>query len=162
VEYEYNRRIHSEIGQAPVTRFLAGPEVTRPCPDSATLKLAFTCNERRTLRRSDGTIVIEGRRFEVPSRYRHLACLEVRFAGWDLSLVHLADEHTGTVLYRLFPQDKTANASGLRRSLEPVGGRPSAVQPAGGMTPLLAALLEKRAATGLPPAYLVKGEGEDE
>jgi transposase InsO family protein len=162
VEYEYNRKIHSEIGQAPVTRFLAGPEVTRPCPDSAALKLAFTRSERRTLRRSDGTIVIAGRRFEVPSRYRHLACLEVRFASWDLSLVHLADEHTGTVLCRLFPQDKTANASGLRRSLEPVGDRPIAVQPAGGMAPLLAALIEKRAATGLPPAYLVKGEGEDE
>ena len=139
VEYEYNRKIHSEIGQAPVTR-----------------------TERRTLRRSDGTIVIEGRRFEVPSRYRHLACLEVRFALWDLSLVHLADEHTGMVLCRLFPQDKTANASGLRRSLEPVGDRPSAVPPAGGVAPLLAALIEKHAATGLPPAYLVKGEGEDE
>ena len=34
VEYEYNRKIHSEIGQAPITRFLAGPEVTRPSPDS--------------------------------------------------------------------------------------------------------------------------------
>ncbi len=162
VEYEYNRKIHSELGQAPLTRFLAGPEVTRPCPDSATLKLAFTRGERRTLRRSDGTIVIEGRRFEVPNRYRHLACLEVRFAGWDLSLVHLADEHTGIVLCRLFPQDKTANASGLRRSLEPVSDRPGAAQPASGMAPLLAALIEKRAATGLPPAYLVKGEGEDE
>jgi putative transposase len=32
VEYEYNRTIHTEIGQAPLTRFLAGPEVTRPCP----------------------------------------------------------------------------------------------------------------------------------
>jgi putative transposase len=42
VEYEYNRKIHSEIGEAPVARFLAGPEVMRPSPDSATLKLAFT------------------------------------------------------------------------------------------------------------------------
>jgi hypothetical protein len=134
----------------------------RPCPDSAALKLAFTRSEQRSLRKSDGTIVIAGRRFEVPNRYRHLASLEVRFASWDLSLVHLVDDISGTVLARLFPQDKTANASGLRRSLEPVGDRPAAVQPAGGMAPLLAALIEKRAATGLPPAYLVKGEGEDE
>ena len=34
VEHEYNRKVHSEIGEAPITRFLAGPEVTRPCPDS--------------------------------------------------------------------------------------------------------------------------------
>jgi transposase InsO family protein len=162
VEYDYNRKIHSEIGTAPIARFLAGPTVMRPCPDSAALKLAFTRSEQRSLRKSDGTIVIAGRRFEVPNRYRHLASLEVRFASWDLSLVHLADEHTGTVLCRLFPQDKTANASGLRRSLEPVGDRPVAVQPAGSMAPLLAALIAKRAATGLPPAYLVKGEGEDE
>ena len=161
VEYEYNRKVHSEIDEAPIARFLAGPAVTRPCPDGAALKLAFTRSERRTLRKSDGTIVIEGRRFEVPNRYRHLVGLEVRFAGWDLSLVHLVDEQTGTVLCRLFPLDKTKNASGLRRSLEPVADPPIAAKPASGMAPLLGALLEKRAATGLPPAYLVKDEGEE-
>ena len=30
---------------------------------------------------------------------------------------HLVDERTGNVLARLYPQDKTQNASGLRRSL---------------------------------------------
>ena len=64
-------------------------------------------------RKSDGTVVIEGRRFEIPNRYRHLTRLEVRYAGWDLGLVHLVDERTGTVLTRLHPQDKTQNASGL-------------------------------------------------
>ena len=135
--------------------------MTRPSPDSATLKLAFTRTERRTLRKSDGTITIEGRRFEVPNRYRHLTRLELRFASWDLALVHLVDEQTGTVLCRLFPQDKTRNASGLRRSLEPVTAEPVAIKPAGGMAPLLASLIEQRAATGLPPAYLPKDEGED-
>ena len=62
VEYEYNRRVHSEIGQAPITRFLAGPEVTRPSPDSDTLRLAFTRTDHRMQRKSDGTVVIEGRR----------------------------------------------------------------------------------------------------
>jgi putative transposase len=161
VEYEYNRKIHSEIGEAPIARFLAGPEVMRPSPDSAALKLAFTRAERRTLRKSDGTVVIEGRRFEVPNRYRHQDRLELRFASWDLGLVHLVDEPTGTVLCRLFPQDKTRNASGLRRSLEPVTAEPIAVKPAGGMAPLLASLIEQRAATGLPPAYLPKDEGEE-
>ena len=116
VEHDYNRKRHSEIDDTPLARFLAGPEVTRPCPDAAALRLAFTRTEQRTLRKSDGTVVIEGRRFEVPNHYRHLTLLEVRFAAWDLTQVHLVDPHTGTVLCRLFPQDKTANASGLRRA----------------------------------------------
>ena len=84
VEHDYNRKRHSEIDDTPLARFLAGPAVTRPCPDAAALRLAFTRTERRTLRKSDGTAVIEGRRFEVPNRYRHLSLLEVRFAAWDL------------------------------------------------------------------------------
>jgi len=161
VEPDYNRKRHSELGEAPIARFLAGPTVTRSCPDSATLRLAFTRNERRTLRKSDGTIVIEGRRFEVPNRYRHLTGLDVRYAVWDLSQVHLADQHTGAVLCRLFPLDKTKNANGLRRSIEPIGDTPVAAKPTTGLPPLLTRMLDIRAATGLPPAYLVKDEGEE-
>jgi transposase InsO family protein len=161
VEYDYNRKIHSEIGGAPITRFLAGPEVTRPSPDSAALRLAFTRTERRTLRKSDGSLAIEGRRFEVPNRYRHFTRLEIRFASWDLTLVHLVDEQTGMVLCRLFPQDKTRNASGLRRSLEPLTATPVTVKPAGGMAPLLANFINQQTETGLPPAYLPKDEGDE-
>ena len=50
--------------------------------------------------------------------------LEVRFAAWDLTQVHLVDPHTGTVLCRLFPQDKAANASGRRRGLLPIIAEP--------------------------------------
>ena len=140
VEHEYNRKRHSEIGEAPITRFLAGPAVTRPCPDSDTLRLAFTRSDHRMQRKSDGTVVIEARRFEVPNRYRHLARIEVRYAGWDLGLVHLVDERTGTVLARLYPQDKTQNASGLRRSLDPIANdtipsAPSNVEPRGEAAP---------------------------
>ena len=117
VEYEYNRKLHSEIGEAPIARFLKGPEVTRPSPDSAALRLAFTRTEHRTQRKSDGAVVIAGRRFELPNRYRHLGSAEVRFASWDLTTVHLVEGRTGTVLCRLFPLDKTKNASGLRRPL---------------------------------------------
>ena len=163
VEYDYNRKRHSEIDNTPLARFLAGPAVTRPCPDAAALRLAFTRTERRTLRKSDGTAVIEGRRFEVPNQYRHLPVLEVRFAAWDLGQVHLADPHTGTVLCRLFPQDKARNASGLRRSLQPISDEPvtSAPPPARGIGPLLERMIDRQAATGLPPAYLPKDEGDD-
>jgi len=163
VEHEYNRKLHSEIGEAPISRFLAGPAVTRPCPDSDTLRLAFTRTDHRMQRKSDGTVVVEGRRFEVPNRYRHLARIEVRYAGWDLGLVHLVDERTGAVLARLYPQDKTQNASGLRRSLDPIANStipsaPSNVAPDSSLPPLLARMLDRQTATGLPPPYLPKDE----
>ena len=50
-EYEYNRKVHSEIGEAPITRFLAGPEVTRPCPGSDALRLAFNVRAGQALAR---------------------------------------------------------------------------------------------------------------
>src|SRR5277367_5384262 len=157
----YNRKRHSEIDDTPLARFLAGPAVTRLCPDAAALRLAFTRTERRTLRKSDVTTVIEGRRFEVPSRYRHLALLEVRFAAWDLTQVHLVDPHTGTVLCRLFPQDKAANASGLRRGVQPITAEPVTPPPRRGIGPLLERMIDRQIATGLPPAYLPKDEGDD-
>jgi putative transposase len=167
-ELEYNHKVHSEIGQAPIARFLGGPDVMRPSPDSATLKLAFTKVDRRTQRRSDGTIVVEGNRFEVPNRYRHFTHIEIRYASWDLAYIHLVDEQTGQVLCRLFPQHKTDNASGLRRPLDPIAPQPvAAPQPVGappavGIAPLLAKLIDQQAATGLPPPYLPKDEpGED-
>ena len=161
VELEYNRKPHSEIGEAPIARFLKGPEVTRPSPDSAALRLAFTRTEHRTQRKSDGTVVIEGRRFELPNRYRHLTQIEVRFASWDLTTVHLVDERGGKVLCRLFPQDKTRNASGLRRPLDQVSATPVTAKPSTGVAPLLAKLIDQQAATGLPPPYLPKDEGDD-
>jgi hypothetical protein len=155
-EQDYNRRLHSEIGVTPITRFLAGPSVMRPSPDSGALRLAFTRTERRTQRKSDGTIVIDGRRFEVPDRYRHLGRLEVRYAGWDLSLVHLVDERIGTVLCRLFPQDKAQNASGPAQNARylckgasryPTGGRRCGAASAEAPE----AAVRYRAASGLPP-----------
>ena len=162
VEQDYNGKLHSEIGEAPITRFLAGPAVTRECPDSDALRLAFTRSDTRTQRKSDGSIVIEGRRFEIPNRYRHLTRIEVRYASWDLGHVHLVDERTGAVLARLYPQDKTQNASGLRRSLDPVStasikSKPPAV-PAPAIPPLLARMLDKQAAAGLAPPYLPKDD----
>jgi putative transposase len=155
VELEYNRERHSEIGEAPVARLLAGPDVTRPSPSSDELRVAFMAEEHRTQRRSDGTVSIEGRRFEVPSRYRHLERVTVRYADWDLSRVHLIDERTSAVLCQLFPLDRVKNSDGQRRTLEPVVAVP-APPPEPGIAPLLKKLMADYAATGLPPAYLPK------
>ncbi len=158
VELEYNRRVHAETGETPLARFLAGPDVGRPSPASEPLRLAFMTEEHRTQRKSDGTVSLDGRRFELPSRYRHLDRVAVRWARWDLGHVYLVDDRSGAVLCRLFPLDRTANADGLRRALEPLGSLPTP-PPAPGIAPLLEKLMADYRATGLPPAYLPKDDG---
>jgi len=161
-EMEYQRTIHSETRQSPLERFTAGPDVGRPSPDSHALRLAFTTEEHRTQRRSDGTVTLAGQRFEIPARYRLLPRVALRYASWDLTHVHLVDERTGTVLARLYPLDKTQNADGRRRALPP--GLLDAVEiPApspSGIAPLLRQLMSDYAATGLPPAYLPQPQAE--
>jgi putative transposase len=165
VEMEYQRAIHSETAQTPLARFLESRDVGRFCPSADDLRLAFTQEISRIQRRSDGTISIQGTRFEIPSRFRHFRLITVRYAFWDLAYVHLTDPRTGTVLSRLYPLDRERNADGLRRSLNHNEGEsenesltPSSPEE---MAPLLRKLLADYAATGLPPAYLPKTPKED-
>jgi transposase InsO family protein len=156
VEHEYNRKRHSEIGTTPLRRFLDGKDVGLPSPTSEVLRHAFCAEDTRTQRKSDGTISLDGRRFELPSRYRHLDRVTIRRASWDLSWVQLVDGRTGATLCRLYPLDKAANASGERRTLDPLAAVPKTTRTAPAMPPLLAKLVAEHAATGLPPAYLPK------
>jgi putative transposase len=159
VEMEYQRKLHSETGQTPLARFLESPDVGRPSPSADDLRLAFCQEISRSQRRTDGTISIEGIRFELPSRFRHFRRVTVRYASWDLGYIHLTDPRAGTVLARLYPLDRARNADGRRRSLENIDNDPEteAVPPAqDDVAPLLRKLLEDYAATGLPPAYLPK------
>lgn len=165
VELEYNRTRHSELGAAPLARYLEGPDVGRPAPASEDLRRAFRAEITRAQRRSDGTISLAGRRFEIPSRFRHVERVVVRYARWDLCAVHLIDPHSRTVLGALYPLDKTRNADGRRRRLEddatdPPAPRPAPAAPA--MAPLLRRLIADYAATGLPPAYLPHGTDTEE
>lgn len=157
IEMEYNRKIHSELGQTPLSRFVTGKSVSRPCPESKKIHQAFTARISRSQRQSDGTIALDGIRFELPSRYRHLKRVTIRYASWDLSHVYLSDPDSGQVICRLYPQDKHKNADGHRRRKEPlIDVVPQS--PGGGMAPLLRKLIADYAATGLPPAYLPKDE----
>ena len=151
VELEYQRTPHGETGETPLARFLAGPDVLRPSPPAAALRTAFTTEQTRAHRRSDGTITVAGVRFEVPARFAHLPRLTIRYARWDLRTVWVCESRTGAILGTLAPLDKTRNAAGVRRPLAPT---PSAAPPAAaGVAPLLASLLRQYRATGLPPAY---------
>lgn len=154
VELEYNRKVHSEIGQTPLQRFLGSKNVGRASPDADTLRHLFRQQVRRTQRLSDGTVSVKGVRFEVPPRYRTLLHPSVRFARWDLSSIDLVDERSDKILCALYPLDKHKNADRRRRVMQPLSEQGPAEDPKAGIAPLLQKLMADYAATGLPPAYL--------
>jgi putative transposase len=161
VEFEYHRKIHSELSCTPLTRYLQGPDVGRPCPDTSTLRHAFCMRAKRKQRKSDGSFSLAGKRFEVPSQYKHLEVLHMHYARWDLSYVTLIDPHSNIPLSILYPQDKSANAESQRRALTHQSNNEintSTIKTQTGIAPLLKKLMAEYAATGLPPAYLPKGD----
>ena len=167
VEHEYHQSVHRELnGVTPLQRFLAAPSVLRDCPDAATLRRHFRIEVTRTQRRSDGTLSLDGIRFEVPQVFAHLRQLSVRYARWDRTQADLLDPRTGVILTTLYPLDKARHADGRRRAIKPsaLSSRPLATAQAAGANnsplsgdpqpPLLRHLLAQFAATGLPPAYI--------
>jgi len=160
VTQEYHRTVHSELGATPLERYLAGPNVARECPGSDELRAAFRIEVKRKQRRSDGTVSLEGQRFEIPSRYRHLSEVHLRYARWDFSRVDLVDARSGAILCPVRPLDKAANADALRRRVAPMNAAPS-VASATGVAPLLKQMIADYAATGLPPAYLPTTDKKD-
>jgi len=58
-------------------------------PLTDALRQAFRLEVKRRQRQSDGTISLEGVRFEVPARFRHFREVVVRYARWDLSRVEM-------------------------------------------------------------------------
>jgi len=157
IELEYHQKLHSELSTTPIARYLQGPDLSRPCPPSQQLREAFCTQISRKQRRSDGTFSLIGKRFEVPAAFRHLEKLIVRYAGWDLSKAYLVDQHSLQNISILYPQDKSANASGLRKSLQPLATDIQLQSPSG-IAPLLKDLMAQFAATGLPPAYIPREE----
>ena len=162
VEQDYHRRTHSEIKTSPLERMLSGPAVGRPAPVMEMLQLAFTRQVLRTQRQSDCSITVDGVRFELPSRYRTLTRVKVRYTSWDMSRLALMDTAGDAVLATLIPQDKQANASGLRRTVEPVTTLPVDTVENKPLPALVCKWMEDYAETGLPPAFLTNQENFDE
>jgi putative transposase len=113
----------------------------------------------RTQRRSDGTITVEGVRYEVPSRYRVLERVQVRFATWDKRMVHLVDPNSGAILCGLHPLDRAANADGRRRVIDAQSDEePRAPS---GLAPLLQKLMSDYEQSGLGWGFLPKTDEEN-
>ena len=146
-------------------RYLGDKNVGREVPDSNILRQAFCMQATRKQRRSDGTVSLEGRRFEVSSQYRHLEKICLRYARWDLRQVFLVDANTDKIIEPLYPLDKVANANKMRRAFDTPGTEAATDDDKPrGISPLLKSLMQEYAATGLPPAYLPKitiGENDE-
>jgi len=153
VERDYHCRNHSEIGEKPSERFFKAANVLRPAPSPQAIRDVFRQRVTRRVRRSDVTVTIDGKRFELPAAHRHHDRVTLVFARWDLSYVHLFDLRSGKQLMRIFPLDPHRNAAGERRALEQQPADPS-VEIVQGLPPLLERLLEEYQADGLPPAFL--------
>ena len=151
VEQDYHRQSHRELGMTPLNAYLNHQNTSRQCPASEVLKRSFCRQEKRKQRRSDGTISVSGKRFEIPSPYHDMDQITIRYAQWDFSSIGMVDPKTDKVITQLYPWDKSKNASGLRRSLGSctTDNQASAEQP-----PLLKELISQQSETGLPPAYI--------
>jgi hypothetical protein len=162
LEDDYNRKVHSELGVTPLERYLAGPDRGRPCPDAEALRAAFTMQAVRRQRFSDGTISLESRRYEVPTAYRHVERITVRYARWDLGTVLHIDPDRDEVIGRLFPLNKAANSDGRRRRL-PEPASPATAKPVANETaPWLQRRLDEHAASGLPAPYIPLDESSSD
>jgi hypothetical protein len=151
VEGDYHRSIHRELGMSPLQRLQQAKSVGRPAPSVDELRDAFRLQQRRKQRRGDGTCSIEGVRFEIPSHYRHIETIHVRYARFDLSRVSMVDARSGVELCRLRPLDKEHNAYRRRAQLQPVTDEPAK---ASGIAPHLARLMADYERPARPPAYL--------
>ena len=159
VEIEYNRAVHRETSTSPVERFAQAPDVLRTSPSSDALREAFRLKASRRQRAGDGTISLDGVRFEIPSRYRHFRDVVVRYARWNLSRVDLIDPRSGATLAPIYPLDRIANADGQRLLFElDTSNVPAddSQRSDNELPPLLKKILAEYSSTGMPPAYLPK------
>jgi hypothetical protein len=156
VEQEYNKTIHSETKEKPIDRFFAEKNVLRRTPDFITLQRAFRMIISRKQRRTDGTVSIDGVRFEVPSQYRHMDQLTLAYARWNLAQATIVDPSSLVQITNIFPVNKTNNALGHRKFL----AEPSPILPSGAeldnnhLPPLLARLLHAHSQENIIAGYI--------
>jgi transposase InsO family protein len=160
VEMGYNNTFHEEIRCTPNERFRDGPIVLRPSVERETLRMAFSARATRKQRKTDGTISIDGIRFEIPGRLRILDNITVRYRSWDLSRATVVDARTGKELAQIRPLDKHKNANGMRRIFEVpfLAPFPTDIKDHERIAPLLKKMMKEYSATGLPPAFIPKDE----
>jgi putative transposase len=114
VEQDYHMNIHSETKETPLFRFFKEKDVLRQSPTFKDLKASFRMRTKRTIRKTDGTITLDGIRFELPRCYCHLDEVILRYARWDLGEAEVLCPDTLKPLSTIYPLNKLANSLGYR------------------------------------------------
>lgn len=78
-EQAYHRRVHRALNITPLKRLLDSDDASRPCLVRDELGAVFRITVRNTLRRSDGSLSLEGIRYQVPAPRRLLGTLWIRY-----------------------------------------------------------------------------------
>lgn len=155
LEKDYQSTTHSEISQTPKDRFVKGVCAARPVPAWEEMEKLFCVDSTRKVRHSDGTIQMNGVRFEIPNHWRHFDEVTLRYASWNPSRLWLVDKETKKILHRLWPVNLEKNSDGRRRAVSSVPGEiPRNLKPTNEMAPLLRKMVEDYAATGLPQMFM--------
>lgn len=147
-EREHNHSKHSEICTNPYERFLNSKSVMRESPEHQELVNKFRTEFARKQRRSDGTIMLDGKRYEIPSRFRNLRDVYVQFARWNPNNVHIVDPDSGKLLNQVFPLDKARNANQERATI--INDSADVVENDFLPAKLLQKYMKEIAATGMP------------
>jgi putative transposase len=142
LERDYHRQRHSELKSTPERIFFESKAVPLRRPDPAEFRSAFRRSCHRKTRTQDGTVQIEGVRFQLPQSFAHIKDVLVRYTSWNLTVAELADKRTGNTLSEIYPLDKVGNAHGKRAIIEQ-HCKPDANVPPPGISPHLKKLCDE-------------------
>lgn len=142
LQKDYHLQRHSEIKASPEDVFFNHKSVELRRPELAAFRSAFRRSFRRKTRTTDGTVQIEGVRFQLPQSHRHIKDVLVRVASWNLSVAELADIRTGNTIAEIFPLDKEGNSHGRRAAIQ-MNREPDPSTPLPGLAPHLRKLCEE-------------------
>lgn len=155
----YHSVVHRELRTTPMQRFTDGQSRGRDCPSPERLRFVFQIPITRKPRKTDGTVSIDGVRFQLPAPWRTHTRVRLRYARWDLSRVDLLDpDDWNRSLAVLRPLDKRANADAPRRTLT---RRPAVHEGPRPMAPFLEQLLARHRESGGVAAFLPFPDDEE-
>jgi putative transposase len=118
VEQDYHDSIHSEIKKTPLHSFFNDENVLRPALGRQELIACFRTRATRTVRKTDGTITLDGVRFEVPQIYKHHDSLVLSYAKWDLGEAEIICPSSFKSLRTIYPINKLQNSLSYRKEIE--------------------------------------------
>ena len=118
VEQDYHTTVHSETKETPLFRFLNQKHVLRPGLAFNDMKKCFRMRVKRTVRKTDGTLTLDGTRFELPRCYAHMDEVLLRYARWNLGEAEVLCPDTFKPLCVIYPLDKLTNSL-AHRNLDP-------------------------------------------